>query len=191
MSRRVLTAVLTMTALAALAHEQKQSVDQVMAGYIEAARPVREHDRLKTLAGSWKITTQLWMSPGKPLTGRGASTGRMVLGGRFLQMNATTKKPLPSESLTIFGFDRRTGEYTMTGFDTMGTYSISAAGRYNEPDQGVVLTGSYAMPPTGQNQKYRFVWKTPSPDQHVLSLYFALPDGKEMLVAETAFDRVN
>lgn len=187
--KRVLIALLLCTS-AALAQENKQSqADAVMAGYIEAAKPVAEHRRLMELVGPWKVTTTLWFDPAAaPQVSAGSGTGRMILGGRFLQLDTTVSGAIPADHLTIFGFDRRTNDYTLVGFDTLGTYYITAAGKHDEARNGIVFHGSYLQPPAGTEQKYHFVWQTLSSREHVLTLYFAI-GGKDVRVAETRLER--
>jgi hypothetical protein len=168
---------------------KKSDADAMMQMYIESAKPVAEHKRLAELSGPWKVTTKLWFDPaGEPQTATGTGVGRMILGGRFLEMTTDLKGALESESLTLYGFDRRTNDYTMIGIDTLGTYSISAAGKYDESQKGVVLRGSYAQPPTGQEQKYWFLWTRASENEHLLMLYFVM-NGKDVRVAETRLVR--
>lgn len=50
------------------------------------------------------------------------------------------------------------------------------------------MSGSYAQPPEGKQQKYKFVWKRKSAKEQVLTLYFLI-DGDEVRVAETRFVR--
>ena len=184
--RRVVLAL--MLAALPLAAQEKKSAEQAMIDfYVDAAKPVAEHERLAALSGPWKVTTKLWFDPaGEPKVAKGTGKGKMILGGRFLSFEADVKGDLGSQSLSIFGFDRRTGEYTMVGYDTLGTYYITAAGKYEPAEKAVVLRGSYAQPPTGENVSYRFVWTTPAPKEHVLTLYF-LTGGKDVRVAETTF----
>jgi hypothetical protein len=113
----------------------------------------------------------------------------MILGGRFLQMHATTRGKLPVESLGIWGYDTRTSEYTMNGYDTMGTYSIAAAGRYDEAKKALVLEGSYLQPPENAPQRYRFLLTSPRSNERVLTLLYLLPNGRETKVAETRYTR--
>lgn len=182
--------IVVASSLIANAQEEKPSPDPAMQMYIEMARPVRGHERLRTLAGRWDMSLKFWMDPSQPPQAfRGTATGRMILGGRFLQLEGRTTGEFESESLSILGFDRRTDDYTMVGYDTLGTYYITAAGKPAPGDGVVVLAGSYAQPPHGGEQKYRFVWKNRGPDSHTLELYFVQPGGKEALVAETVYRR--
>ncbi|HEX6177901.1 MAG TPA: DUF1579 family protein [Thermoanaerobaculia bacterium] len=190
MKRQLVPLVLIIVAFPLAAQEKKTAADDVMQAYIEAAKPVVQHERLRSLSGKWNMTMRFWMDPSQPpMTMNGTAIAKSVLGGRFLQLEGVTEAPLPSESITMMGFDRRTNEYTLVGFDTLGTYYITAAGKEDAAAKAIVLRGTYKQPPSMKEQSYRFVWSSPSADEHLLRLFFALPDGKDMLVAETQYTR--
>lgn len=183
MKRILLILVIATSAVA----QQQGSVDEMMASYAEMSKPVPEHRRLEARAGKLDVTTKLWLDPTRPpVVFRGSGEAKMILGGRFLQVTTKLHGKTSAEALQLFGFDTRTNEYTLTGFDTLGTYAISAAGKYDETQNAMILAGSYLEPPTNEERKYRFVMKG-----DVFSLYFAMPDGKEMLVAETTYRKVS
>lgn len=171
------------------APKEKTEAEAIMEAYVEAAKPVAEHQRLAELSGPWNVTTSLWFGPEAPeQKSTGSGSGRMILGGRFLQLDTTVRGAMNHEAVTIMGYDRRTGEYTMFGIDTLGTYSITAKGRYDARRQAIVLDGSYAQPPSGNEQKYRFVLTSPSSREHLMTLFFEM-DGKDVRVAETRYTR--
>jgi hypothetical protein len=190
---RVAIAILLSTVLAvsAAAQDKKKSHSEAMMEmYAELAKPVASHDRLHTFAGKWNVVSKMWMSPGAPpLSAKGTAKGHMILGGRFLQLDTSLSGPFASDSLTILGFDRRTSDYTMVGYDTMGTYYITAAGKHDVAKNALVLDGSYAQPPHGGMQSYRFVLDQPRASEHRMRLYFTMPDGKDMLVNEVVMTR--
>lgn len=165
--------------------------EKMMAMYMEMARPVAEHKKLESLAGDWQATTKFWFGPaGEPQRYTGTARNRMILGGRFLQSDVRQKRgDMSMESLTLYGFDRRTSEYTLVGYDTLGTYYITAAGKPDSARGGVVLNGTYLQPPALTEQRYTFVWTEKSANEHVFTLYFLGADGKDMRVAETSFTR--
>ncbi|HWW61707.1 MAG TPA: DUF1579 family protein, partial [Thermoanaerobaculia bacterium] len=148
------------------------AAETMLDAYAEAAKTVPEHKRLAELAGKWNVTTKFWMDPAKaPSITTGKATNTLVLGGRFLSSAAQTAGGgLSYEALTIFGFDRRTDDYTLTGYDSMGTYSIAAAGKFDALRNGVALAGSYLQPPEMKEQQYLFVWSHPSKDLHIFTL---------------------
>lgn len=187
--KKILTVLsLFVLAMPALAQEapKKPSDEEMLAYYIETARPVEQHRRLVDLAGDWNVTTKLWFDPaGQPKVATGKGKGRMILGGRFLSLETDVAGELPAQSLNILGFDRRTNEYTLVGFDTLGTYSIDAAGK--SEGGKIVMHGSYAQPPSGNLQKYYFVW-TRHAGGEVLTVYFDM-GGKDVKVAESTLTR--
>lgn len=188
---RKLLVLLSFAALTLQAQEttKKSDAEAAMEFYREQAKPVAEHARLTELVGPWKVSTKLWFGPNtEPLTTTGTATGKMILGGRFLQLDSTLKGAFAEETLSILGFDRRTNDYTLTGYDTMGTYSVTAAGKYDAAQKAVVLRGSYKQPPANDEVQYRFVWTTPSPREHLLTLFFNM-GGSEVRVAETRYFR--
>jgi hypothetical protein len=174
-----------------LADDRKKSESEaVMQMYIDLAKPVASHERLRAFEGKWNVTSRMWMSPGEaPLSAQGTATGRMILGGRFLQLDTAIGGPFAMDSLTILGFDRRTSDYTMVGYDTLGTYYITAAGKHDGEQNALVLNGSYAQPPHGVMQSYRFVLDQPRKNEHRMRLYFAMADGKDLLVNEVVMTR--
>jgi Protein of unknown function (DUF1579) len=166
------------------------SPDAMLAAYDAASKPVAAHKRLLELTGNWKMEVRLWFDPSQPpQVYPGTATGKMILGGRFLRMSAMSKGKLPVESLGIWGFDTRTSEYTMTGYDTMSTYSISAAGKYDPARKAIVLEGSFLQPPENLPQKYRFLLTSSKSNERLLTLLFLMPNGKELKVAETCYTR--
>lgn len=156
--------------------------------YIEQAKPVAEHKKLEELAGAWRMTTKMWFGGDAPKVSNGMGMAKMILGGRFLALEASVTGDLDTHSFTIFGYDRRTGDYTMVAYDDLGTYYITAAGKYDEAKKGIVFDGSYAQPPSGKEQKYRFVLGKTKPNEVLFTLDFQM-GGKDVRVAETTFTR--
>jgi hypothetical protein len=190
MKRLLLAILITVPTLAQEPPKSDPSAD-MMQMYIDMAKTVPEHARLRELAGRWNMTMKLWFNPSEPpRVASGTAMGRLILGGRFLQLDGSVRGGgIDADSVTIFGFDRRTSDYTLIGLDTLGTYYITAAGKHDTVAKGIVLEGSYAQPPSGQTQKYRFTWLTDSRGEHVLQLHFDVPGGQPALVAETTMKR--
>jgi hypothetical protein len=189
MKRILVVMIIAASPLFAQEAKKKTEAEAMMDFYIEAAKPVGEHARIAELAGPWHVTTRLWFAPdAAPMVATGKGQGKLILGGRFLALETDLKGDFPGEALTVMGFDRRTSEFTMVGFDTLGTYSITAAGKDDPAQKAVVLRGTYAQPPSGQEQKYHFVWTRPSKNEQLLTLYFDM-GGQDVRVAETRLVR--
>src|SRR5688572_10988452 len=86
---------------------------------LEPMKPVAEHQELAALAGRWTQEVTYSMG-GPPMKSSGTVTNRMILGGRFLISEGCSANPAgpgigdPTlETMSIYGFDRRTNEFTI------------------------------------------------------------------------------
>jgi uncharacterized protein DUF1579 len=159
------------------AAEEPELAPEVAAA-IDAAQAGPEHELLAKLAGDWTIQFKMWMAPNTPpITPTAQATNEMVLGGRFLQTHSTGEMKIgdmsiPVDSIGMMGFDRRNGVYTSVGFDTMGTYYVTAAGP-RDPETGVItMSGSDHDQRTDITQTYKFVMRVIDDDHYVIDLYF-------------------
>ena len=90
------------------------------------------------------------------------------------------------ESLSIYGFDRRTSEYTVVGYDTMGTYYVTAAGKRQPGAKEVVMQGE--IEEHGGVKQYDMVLRWVDADTYVSEIIFKFPTGP-MKIAEMTFRR--
>ncbi len=128
---------------------------------MELAQPSEEHARLTSYAGTFDAEVKMWIAPGQPpLESKAVMTHESVVGGRFLRISGSTTFTFPGmgeysvESLQYLGFDRRSGEYTSVGFDSMGTYSTEARGTFDEATSTATLSGVTEDPSLGIRQAY-------------------------------------
>lgn len=137
-----------------------EELQKLMAQSMELAQPGPEHARLAQLEGDWDVQLKIWMTPdAEPVMLEGKGHAEMFLGGRFLRMTSSfTEGPFPADTESILGFDRRKNEYTILGFDTMGTYWVSASGPFEEEGQRTVLYGEDEDPIFKNTQKYDIVF---------------------------------
>jgi hypothetical protein len=151
---------------------------ETMARLMELGKPGPEHDRLASLVGTWQENVMMRAAPGtEPMTAVGRCTNRMILGGRFLRSECESEDgPRKVEGLIIFGFDRRGGAYTMVGFDTMGTYYITAAGPWDEDREAIVMSGEDEDPVNGFVRRYDLVLRPEGDDRYVTEVYFKNPE---------------
>jgi hypothetical protein len=78
--------------------------------------------------------------------------------------------------------------YTAVGFDTFGTFYVTAAGPWNDAENRAVLSGSYDDPVTGHAHDYEFVWTVLSPDHYTWSVVF-LENGERQTVMDEEYRR--
>jgi len=112
--------------------------------YMQLGQPGPEHAFLKKLTGSWDMHISYWMSPNtEPMVLKSSGENKMILGGRFLELTSKGEfMGQTMETITMMGFDRRSKQYTSTGFDSQGTYSVSAAGEINKDKTSIRMHGA-------------------------------------------------
>ena len=173
-----LPALLALAALGLVAVTARATQDppegmspEAMAQAMELAQPGPEHELLAKHAGEWTVEASLAMAPGtEPFTEKGTARMHPILGGRFLQIDVQGAfMGMPFESMTLMGFDRRYGDWTLIGFDTYGTYYVTAKGKRGE--DGVVRMDGRDEDLTGP-QLYTFVVEFVSDDELVVSTDF-------------------
>ena len=149
---------------------------------MQLAQPGPEHEVLQKLAGTWKVEAKMWMMPGQdPLVTVIDAQSEMVLGGRFLQTTTSGELKVmgmsyPIETIGMMGFDRRNKVFTTVGFDTMGTYYVTAAGPRDAETGAIVMTGSDHDEHFGITQTYRFELRIQDDDHFTIDLYFTNPE---------------
>ena len=154
------------------APERKE--DKAMAAEMALAGPGEEHRRLEALAGTWDREIKVWFRPdATPITIKAKSVNTMILGGRFLKIESKgTMGGMTIEALQIVGFDRRTKKYTQVGYDSTGTYYVTAAGDYDPAQNAITMYGEDFDPIIGGTQKYSFIMRFISPTKYVAEVVF-------------------
>jgi len=174
----VLLFVVTLIVVTVAANSQErldpQKQQEMMAAYLELAKPGEEHKLLESLVGNWNLEGKMWMQPGtEPMTFKGESVNKMILGGRFLLLESKGGEgEMYTETFNLAGFDRRHKKYTTIGLDTWGTYYVTAAGSYDEKTKILKMYGEDVDPVMGFTQKYDFIFHFESPDKVVYEVVF-------------------
>ena len=183
--------------LAAPAAAQTQPSPEAMKQMLEAMKPTAEHQELAALAGRWTQEVTYSMG-GPPMKTKGTVLNKMILGGRFLVSEGTSPNPAgpglgdpTAEFTTIYGFDRRTKEFTIIGLDTMGTYYVTAAGTKTDP-RTIVMRGETADDHAGvkETRKYDMVLKFVDADTYVSEIIFHFPGRPPQTVVSVTHRRV-
>jgi len=201
MQRTLIIVVLSILAVAGLVLAQNEMTPEEMAAkaaeYQKLAQPSEAHERLVNLEGEWKQVGRFWAQPGAEdaMGFEGTCTNKMILGGRFLECRSKSGEGMwSSESLTLMGFDNRTQQYTTVGFDTWGTYFITAYGTYDEATGSITFSGSDYDPAAGFTQEFDIVTEIDGADRFVTTLIFrdsVMTAGTgEFKMAEVEYTRV-
>ncbi len=170
--------------------------EDLMAEYQELAQPSDEHKLLESLVGKWEQTTKFWQKPGgEPIAGPGTTVNKMILGGRFLVSEwENSEGEMQGEGLYILGFDRRSNRYTFVGFDTWGTYYLTAEGTWDEAAKTLTFRVEDKDPVRGFTQKYDYIIHLVDDDNYVIEVVFKnkeLTEGlPEFKMVESTFTRV-
>ena len=179
MIRRVALLSLTCLSLAVAASAQSQPSSEEMKKMLDAMKPAAEHQELAALAGQWTQEVTYSMG-GAPMKTTGTVINRMILGGRFLVSEGSSPNPagpgLGDASVdftSIYGFDRRTKQFTIVGLDTLGTYYVTAAGTKTDP-RTIVMRGETQDDHGGVKEirKYDMVLKFVDADTYVSEIIF-------------------
>ncbi len=189
--------------LVSLASPQQQqpptpTPEQIKAMLAEM-QPGPEHRVLANLEGQWTldITYNMGGPQAKPMKARGTATNRMILGGRFLMSEGVSDNPAGAafggakvETVGIYGFDRRTKEYTTIGLDTMGTYWVTAAG-VMKPDQTILMAGETLDDHAGSKEirKYDMVLKVVDANTYLSQIIFKFPNMPDLKIVEIVHRR--
>ncbi|MBK7092868.1 MAG: DUF1579 domain-containing protein [bacterium] len=174
----VVVMALTVSVSAQQAAPSPDSLQKLMATYMELAQPGPEHQLLNDMAGKWNMELTMWPQPGaEPMKSNLTGEFNLILGGRFLQSTSKGKIfGMDSETMQILGFDRRSKKYTLVAFDTQGTYSVSASGTMDPKTSTMTLYGEDVDPLMNMVQKYDFVIKVIDKDTHSWSIIFKNPE---------------
>lgn len=150
----------------------------MQAEYMKLAQPGPEHQMLAKLAGKWNMTVTLWPAPGAdPMVFSGTGQNEMILGGRFLQMSSLSGEgEMMTETLHLIGFDRRHNEFISAGFDTWGTYFVTARGPQDKETGRIVMSGTDVDPVAGFTQVYDYIMTVEGENKMTFAVVFKNPE---------------
>jgi hypothetical protein len=180
---------------ASTAFAQTQPSPAEIEKMLESLRPTTEHGELARLEGRWTVEGTFLMG-GPPIKASGSMTNRMILGGRFLVSEGTSNNPSgigdPTIGLmSIYGFDRRTNDFTIVGYDTLGTYYVTAAGK-KIPDGTIVMAGETLEHDGGTavTRKYDMTLKVIDANTYTTEVIFKIPGQPDQTIVSMTHRRV-
>ena len=191
---RILFLVFASAAVSAGQQPSQQQKDAMLA----KMRPGPEHKRFAGLVGRWTQEIKYTAGPTNTTIVKGTATNRLILGGRFLLSERTAVHPDAAstgesalEAVNVYGFDRRTNEYTILELDSMGTYWVSATGAAR-PDGTIVMTGETLDDHAGSRElrKYDMTLKIVDANTYTTTIVFKLPGRPDMTIAEGTYRRL-
>ena len=167
-----------------------EELAEMQAAILASAVPGPQHEMLARYAGDWDIEITMWPTPGGHAVQATASgTNRMILDGRFLEIYS--EGPFFGsvvKAISILGFDVRHERFTTVGFDTFGTYYITADGPWDEGTRSTRMSGNDDDPIAGFTQEYDFVMTFIDDDTYSTEIIFKnkeqAPDGPTTLAKQ-------
>jgi hypothetical protein len=172
----IIAGLLSLILSSALLAEESpdKSMQEKMRLSMELAQPGPEHDLLMKMVGTWDQTIKLWAQPGaEPAVVTGSLKVEPILGGRFVKADFVAGEGMmTTEGLQILGFDRRKKEYTIVGYDTWGTYYVTAAGPYDEKTSTITMHGEDYDPIFEGTQIYDMLFRFVNDDTFVHEIIF-------------------
>lgn len=181
--KNILLVFLTAAIITFKLFAQESNMEEVM----KLAQPGPEHELLKKFEGNWNLNFKYDMGNGTIMDGKGTSTGKIIMSGRFLTIESNTEAMgLKIAALNIMGFDRRFNKYTLYGIDEMGTYGVNPEGVYNSVTKILTLKG-IELDPTGKTNNtrgYRFEYNLSKENEIKIDLIFSNPDGSDWRIME-------
>jgi hypothetical protein len=148
-----------------------------------------EHDRLAAMCGSWNVEMTFRLRPdGPPISTKGTSTIRSLLGGLFIEetiqgsLNGT-----PFTTLAWTGFNTSTHQYEATRIATTNSARIAEAGTYDETTKQFDLKADYPL--AGETWHQRTVIQQPSADSMTAVSYLSFGSVPEWKAVEITYSR--
>lgn len=154
----------------------------------QSAQPGEYHKRLKSMAGTWKVTGESWLTLYvDPVWWDGISGKTMIHGDRFLHEELDGEMMgQVFRDVGILGYDNFQNKYLWTYIDNMSTGMMSE-GTCDESGKILALVGEYI---TGTKQTAKIVLNIVSEDKHMFEMYIVEPDGVGLKGMETLYERI-
>jgi hypothetical protein len=175
--------------------EKWEPVDSAtaMKAWMDYATPGEPHKALAKSDGNWTAETSMWMEPDKPaMTSTGASTNKMILGGRYqMAEHKGSFMGMPFEGVAITGYDNHKKKYVSTWIDNMGTGIMQMEGTWDEASKTMTMEGQMDdITREGRKCEMKEIFKIIDDDHHVMEMYG--PDqktGKQYKTMEIKYTR--
>ena len=168
----------------------------MMAEMMKYADPGENHEHLKSLAGTWNLSSKFRMAPDAPWdTSGGESVNEWILGGRFLQQKV--KSP-PSEKMLfafegfgLLGYDNFAKKYVSLWMDSFFTGVMHFQGFCDASGKVITFEGEIANPMKGGAMtKSRWVYKIINDNKFIFEMWEPDDAGKQYLHGEITYSRV-
>lgn len=147
--------------------------DEMMKQFMQYATPGEAHKTLAAQAGKWNFTQTMWETPDSaPMISQGKSTMKMIMGGRYLQQEISSKAMgMPFSGLGFTGFNNLTQKYETLWLDNFSTGMMHGEGAYDAAAKVLSDEGEFSCPMTKGPRKYRSEWKIVDKNNMIYSMW--------------------
>jgi hypothetical protein len=169
----------------AMSPEEKAAMDAMT----KAATPGAEHKKLADMVGTWNAVTKMWNAPGmEPMTSKGVSVNKKVLGGRWIQQDYSGSfMGMPFNGIGYTGYDNVSKAYVGTWMDTFSTGVMTSKGAAE--GNGYKFTATMPDPMSGKDVETTEKIIVLSKDKHVMEMWMPGPDGNQFKMMEITYTR--
>ena len=164
----------------------------MMKGWMENMTPGPQHAMLAKSEGTWDAETTMWMADGAPPEkGKATSVNKMILGGRYLQINFKGQMMgQPFEGSGVTGFDNTKKVFTNSWIDNMSTTPMMMEGTWDDATKTITSKGKMVCSANGKEMEMREVFKIVDDNTQVMEMYGPdMKTGKEYKTMEIKYTR--
>lgn len=161
-----------------------------MSEEMEFPQPTAEHNRLRELAGVWKVTSSFYMDPNPatpPMIAEAQETiesfGNFWIRGVY----ESDFMGQPFQGQTMLGYDPEKKEYVSTWLDTMSPTFFHFRGNFK--GDTLEMKGRAFDCMSKMEANYRTTEVHKSPDERVFEMFMELPDGTEFKMMSHVYTR--
>lgn len=159
--------------------------DEQMKIWMEYMTPGPMHEMMAKHTGKWKMVSKMWMDPNtEPLVSEGTVDAEMILGGRYLKMEA--KYPMmgiQTEGWMLEAYDNGKNEFINIWIDNVGTGVAISTGKFDESTKSIIYNGKMYDPLAGKDVDFKSVSKMINDNEMIFEMYGNFDD-KEVKMLE-------
>ncbi len=162
-----------------------------MKAWQDYSSPSKVHEMIASWNGIWNAENTQWMdSKAPPAITKGTATNKMILGGRFQEMNYKGEiMGMPFEGIGTLGYDNALQIFTSTWIDNMGTGVMTMEGQWDEATKTINFKGKSTDPMTKKTMDMREVFTVIDANNQKMEMFGKGMDGKEFKMMEIKFTR--
>lgn len=143
-----------------------------------AAKPTKEHEWLKQLAGEWETATEATVGPNQPpMKCTGVEKAKMI--GNLWILSEIDNKEFDMTGVMTVGYDPEKKKFIGTWVDSMTNHMWKYEGTLDEAGKVLTLEAEGpSMASPGKMAKYRDVTELKDKDHRTLTSSMQMEDGK-------------